>query len=31
MAYWIARSTRSGGRPKSVEDDLGPPVKLCWV
>ena len=25
--HWIARSTRGGGRPKSGEDDLGPPVK----
>jgi hypothetical protein len=31
MAYWIARSTGDGGRPKSGEDDLGPPVKFCWV
>jgi hypothetical protein len=31
MAYWIARSTRGGGRPKSDEDDLEPPVKFCWV
>jgi hypothetical protein len=25
--HWIARSTRGGGRPKSGEVDLGPPVK----
>jgi hypothetical protein len=25
--HWIARSTRGGGRPKSSEVDLGPPVK----
>ena len=24
--HWIARSTRGGGRPKSGEVDLGPPV-----
>jgi hypothetical protein len=29
MAYWIARSTRGSGRPKSGEDDLEPPVKFC--
>jgi hypothetical protein len=29
--HWIARSTRAGGRPKSGEDDLGPPVKFCRV
>ena len=31
MAYWIARSTRGGGRPKSSEVDLGSPVKFCRV
>jgi hypothetical protein len=31
MTHWIARSTRAGGRPKSGEDDLGSPVKFCWV
>jgi hypothetical protein len=31
MAYWIARSTHGGGRPKSGEGDLGPPVKFCRV
>jgi hypothetical protein len=31
MAYWRARSTRGGGRPKSGEDDLGLPVKFCRV
>jgi hypothetical protein len=31
MAYWIARSRRGDGRPKSGEVDLGPPVKFCWV
>jgi hypothetical protein len=25
--HWIARSTRGGGRPKSGEVDIGPPVK----
>jgi hypothetical protein len=25
--HWIARSTRDGGRPKSGDVDLGPPVK----
>jgi hypothetical protein len=25
--HWVARSTRGGGRPKSGEVDLGPPVK----
>jgi hypothetical protein len=25
--HWIAQSTRGGGRPKSGEVDLGPPVK----
>jgi hypothetical protein len=25
--HWIAWSTRGGGRPKSGEVDLGPPVK----
>jgi hypothetical protein len=29
--HWIARSTRGGGRPKSGEVDLGPPVKFCRV
>jgi hypothetical protein len=29
--HWIARSTRSGGRPKSGEVDLGPPVKSGLV
>jgi hypothetical protein len=31
MTHWIARSTRAGGRPKSSEDDLGPPVRFCRV
>jgi hypothetical protein len=31
MAYRNARSTRRGGRPKSGEGDLGPPVKFCRV
>jgi hypothetical protein len=31
MAYRNARSTRGGGRLKSGEGDLGPPVKLCRV
>jgi hypothetical protein len=31
MAYWRARSTRGGGRPKSGEGDLGLPVKFCRV
>jgi hypothetical protein len=31
MAYRNARSTRGGGRPKSGEGDLGPPVKFCRV
>jgi hypothetical protein len=31
MAYWIARSTHGGGRPKSGEGDLGPPVKFYRV
>jgi hypothetical protein len=31
MAYWIARSTRGGGRPKSSEVDLGSLVKFCRV
>jgi hypothetical protein len=31
MAYRNARSTRDGGRPKSDEGDLGPPVKFCRV
>jgi hypothetical protein len=31
MAYWIAWSTCGGGRPKSGEYDLGPPVKFCRV
>jgi hypothetical protein len=31
MAYRSARSTRGGGRPKSGEGDLGPPVKFCRV
>jgi hypothetical protein len=31
MTHRIARSTRAGGRPKSGEDDLGPPVRLCRV
>jgi hypothetical protein len=30
-AHRIARSTCTGGRPKSGEDDLGSPVKLCRV
>jgi hypothetical protein len=29
--HWLARSTRSGGRPKSGEVDLGPPVKSGLV
>jgi hypothetical protein len=29
--HWIARSTRAGGRPKSGEDNLRPPVKFCRV
>jgi hypothetical protein len=29
--HWIARSTRGGGRPKSGEVDLGPPVKSGLV
>jgi hypothetical protein len=29
--HWIARSTRGGGKPKSSEVDLGPPVKSGWV
>jgi hypothetical protein len=31
MAHRIARSTRSRGRPKSGEGDLGSPVKFCRV
>ena len=31
MAYRKAWSTRGGGRPKSGEGDLGPPVKFCRV
>jgi hypothetical protein len=31
MTHWITRSTRSGGRPKSSEDDLGSPVRSCRV
>ena len=31
MAHRIARSTRSRGRPKSGEGDLGSPVKFCQV
>jgi hypothetical protein len=31
MAHRIARSTRAGGRPKSVEGDLGSPVRFCQV
>jgi hypothetical protein len=31
MAYRNARSTRGGGRSKSGEGDLGPPVKFCRV
>jgi hypothetical protein len=31
MAKRIARSTRGRGRPKSGEDDLGSPVRFCWV
>jgi hypothetical protein len=31
MAYRNARSTRGGGRPKTGEGDLGPPVKFCRV
>ena len=29
--HWIGRSTRGGGRPKSGEVDLGPPVKFGRV
>jgi hypothetical protein len=29
--HWLARSTRGGGRPKSDEVDLGPPVKSGLV
>ena len=29
--HWIARSTGGGGRPKSGEVDLGPPVKSGLV
>jgi hypothetical protein len=29
--HWIAWSTRGGGRPKSGEVDLRPPVKSGWV
>ena len=29
--HWLARSTRGGGRPKSGEVDLGPPVKSGLV
>jgi hypothetical protein len=29
--HWIAWSTRGGGRPKSGEVDLGPPVKFGRV
>jgi hypothetical protein len=29
--HWIARSMRGGGRPKSGEVDLGPPVKFGRV
>jgi hypothetical protein len=31
MSHWIAQSTRGRGRPKSGEDDLGSPVRLCRV
>jgi hypothetical protein len=31
IAYQNARSTRGGGRPKSGEGNLGPPVKFYWV
>jgi hypothetical protein len=31
MAHRIARSTRGRGRSKSGEDDLGSPVRCCWV
>jgi hypothetical protein len=31
MAYRKAWSMRGGGRPKSGEGDLGPPVKFCRV
>jgi hypothetical protein len=31
MTHCIARSMRTGGRPKSGEDDLGSPVKFCRV
>ena len=31
MAYRNARSTRGGGRPKSGEGNLGPPVKFYRV
>jgi hypothetical protein len=29
--HWLALSTRGGGRPKSGEVDLGPPVKSGLV
>jgi hypothetical protein len=29
--HWLARSTRGGGRPKSGEVNLGPPVKSGLV
>jgi hypothetical protein len=29
--HWLALSTRDGGRPKSGEVDLGPPVKSGLV
>jgi hypothetical protein len=31
LAHRIARSTCGCGRPKSGEDDLGSPVRFCWV
>jgi hypothetical protein len=31
MAHRIAQSTQDRERPKSGEDDLGSPVKFCWV
>jgi hypothetical protein len=31
MTHQIAQSTHAGGRLKSGEDDLGPPVRFCRV
>jgi hypothetical protein len=31
MTHRIARFMRAGGQPKSDEDDLGSPVRLCRV